>query len=99
MLFDQITPRLQLQGLTKRFGDAVANDSISLSVLPGEIHALLGENGAGKSTLVKMVYGVLRPDAGDILWEGPDAGAAGPARRTAPGYRHGFSSISRSSRR
>ena len=48
----------------------MANEGVSLSVPPGQIHALLGENGAGKSTLVKMVYGVLRPDAGTICWEG-----------------------------
>jgi simple sugar transport system ATP-binding protein len=64
------TPRLALRGLTRRFGDFVANQSIDLTIQPGEIHALLGENGAGKSTLVKMVYGALRPDAGDIVWEG-----------------------------
>jgi simple sugar transport system ATP-binding protein len=56
--------------VTRRFGAAVANQSVDLAVAPGQIHALLGENGAGKSTLVKMVYGVLRPDEGDILWEG-----------------------------
>ena len=70
MQSDPMMPRLELRGLTKRFGTAIANDSVTLSVQPGEIHALLGENGAGKSTLVKMVYGVLRPDAGEILWEG-----------------------------
>jgi simple sugar transport system ATP-binding protein len=64
------TPRLELRGLTRRFGSFIANDKIDLLVAPGEIHALLGENGAGKSTLVKMVYGVLRPDDGEILWEG-----------------------------
>jgi simple sugar transport system ATP-binding protein len=63
-------PRLELRGLTRRFGSFTANDAIDLVVAPGEIHALLGENGAGKSTLVKMVYGVLRPDGGEIRWEG-----------------------------
>jgi simple sugar transport system ATP-binding protein len=63
-------PRLELRGLTRRFGSFTANNAIDLSVAPGEIHALLGENGAGKSTLVKMVYGVLRPDEGEIRWEG-----------------------------
>ena len=62
--------RLELRGLTRRFGAFVANDRVSLRVAPGQIHALLGENGAGKSTLVKMVYGVLRPDEGEIAWEG-----------------------------
>ena len=63
-------PRLELRGLTRRFGAAIANQCVDLIVQPGEIHALLGENGAGKSTLVKMVYGALRPDEGEILWEG-----------------------------
>jgi simple sugar transport system ATP-binding protein len=63
-------PRLELRGLTRRFGAVTANRSVDLRVLPGQIHALLGENGAGKSTLVKMVYGVLRPDEGEIRWEG-----------------------------
>ena len=64
------SPRLELRGLTRRFGAVIANQSIDLTVQPGQIHALLGENGAGKSTLVKMVYGVLRPDEGEICWEG-----------------------------
>jgi ABC-type uncharacterized transport system ATPase subunit len=63
-------PRLELRKLTRRFGAVVANQDVDLVVQPGQIHALLGENGAGKSTLVKMVYGVLRPDAGEIVWEG-----------------------------
>ena len=63
-------PRLELRGVTKRFPGVLANDNVSLTVKPGEVHALLGENGAGKSTLVKMIYGILAPDAGEVLWNG-----------------------------
>tara|TARA_R100000005_G_scaffold89765_1_gene60612 strand:- start:19216 stop:20781 length:1566 start_codon:yes stop_codon:yes gene_type:complete len=64
------TPQLELRGITKAYPGCLANDHIDLKIMPGEIHALLGENGAGKSTLVKIIYGVLAADEGDILWEG-----------------------------
>jgi ABC-type uncharacterized transport system ATPase subunit len=72
-------PRLILTGITKRYPTVVANEDINLSVWPGEIHAVLGENGAGKSTLMKVVYGVIKPDAGSIRWEGRDQTIANPA--------------------
>jgi general nucleoside transport system ATP-binding protein len=59
---------LSLRKLRKEFPGCLANDDVDLDVLPGEIHALLGENGAGKSTLVKMIYGVLKPDNGEMIW-------------------------------
>ncbi|MCO5733734.1 ABC transporter ATP-binding protein [Rhizobium sp. SSA_523] len=73
---------LDIQGLTKYFGTFAACKEIDLTIAPGEIHALLGENGAGKSTLVKMLFGVLQPSDGRILWDGAPVsiGSPGEAR-------------------
>ncbi len=70
--------RLELRDISKSFPGVLANDRVSLAVKPGEIHALLGENGAGKSTLVKMIYGIMQPDAGQILWNGEALRIANP---------------------
>jgi general nucleoside transport system ATP-binding protein len=58
-----------MTGMTKQYPGCLANDNVSLRVERNQIHALLGENGAGKSTLVKMIYGVVKPDAGEIIWQ------------------------------
>jgi general nucleoside transport system ATP-binding protein len=63
-------PRLALAHIRKSYPAVVANDDVSLSVLPGEIHAVLGENGAGKSTLMKIIYGAVQPDAGSMAFDG-----------------------------
>ena len=70
--------KLELRGITKRFGSLTANDHIDLSVEPGEIHCLLGENGAGKSTLMNVLYGLYRADEGEILLDGDVQHFEGP---------------------
>jgi simple sugar transport system ATP-binding protein len=72
--------RLALAGITKRYPSVIANDGIHLDVAPGEIHAVLGENGAGKSTLMKIIYGVVKPDAGTIRWNDKIVNVTNPAR-------------------
>jgi general nucleoside transport system ATP-binding protein len=70
--------QLEVRGVTKAFPGCLANDDISFRIEPGEIHALLGENGAGKSTLVKIIYGVLQADQGELIWEGKPVTIASP---------------------
>ncbi|WP_120503577.1 ABC transporter ATP-binding protein [Sulfitobacter mediterraneus] len=79
------TPLLDLTGLTKAYPGVVANDSVSLAIMPGEVHALLGENGAGKSTLVKMIYGLVKPDAGSMKMNGETFAPAEPRAARAAG--------------
>ncbi|MEO6293829.1 MAG: ATP-binding cassette domain-containing protein, partial [Burkholderiaceae bacterium] len=79
------TPRLHLEGITKSYPGVVANSGISLGVLPGEIHALLGENGAGKSTLVKIIYGSVKPDEGVVNFNGSPVHIRNPQEARALG--------------
>jgi general nucleoside transport system ATP-binding protein len=72
-------PLLSVSGVSKRYGDVIANDRIDLDVFPAEIHALLGENGAGKSTLVKIMYGLIQPSEGELSWLGQRIVLNGPA--------------------
>src|SRR5262245_25037676 len=78
-------PLLTTVGLTKRYGDFLANESIDIEIWPRQIHALLGENGAGKSTLVKTIYGLVQPSAGEMLWQGRRLVLAGPSEARALG--------------
>ncbi len=77
--------KLELRNITKRFGTLVANDSISLTLKPGEILSLLGENGAGKSTLMNVLYGLLQPDEGQILLDDKQVKFSGPGEAMAAG--------------
>jgi ABC-type uncharacterized transport system ATPase subunit len=79
------TPLLQTIGLTKRYGDFLANDCIDLEIWPNEIHALLGENGAGKSTLVKTIYGLIQPSEGEMRWQGQKMVLSGPSEARSRG--------------
>ncbi len=84
--------RLELRSVSKRYHGTAANDCVSLGVLGGEIHAVLGENGAGKSTLMKIIYGAVAADSGEMLWEGVPVAIDSPAaaRRLGIGmvYQH-----------
>ena len=78
---------LKLKNIRKEFPGCIANDNVDLDIDPGQIHALLGENGAGKSTLVKVIYGLLKPDFGQIIWNGEETDIISPleARRLGIG--------------
>ncbi len=80
-----VPARLQLRGITKRYPAVVANNGVSLTVQPGEIHAVLGENGAGKSTLMKIIYGAVQPDEGSVLFDGEAVQVRNPQEARALG--------------
>lgn len=85
-------PVLRLRGVTKRFGELVANDAVDLELRAGEVHCLLGENGAGKSTLIAMLAGLQQPDEGLLEVDGVPTVLASPAVANASGiavvYQH-----------
>ena len=78
-------PLLSLSSLTKAYPGVVANENVSLKIAPGEVHALLGENGAGKSTLVKMIYGLVKPDSGQMQMNGAPFTPSEPRAARAAG--------------
>ncbi len=82
---DPDTPVLELRGITKRFPGVLANDRVDFDLRRGEVHALLGENGAGKSTLMNILYGLYRPDDGEILLNGAPADFTSPHGAIAAG--------------
>ncbi len=87
-----MTPRLELRHISKQYPSVRANDGVSLLVPPGQIHAVLGENGAGKSTLMKIIYGAVAPDEGEVRWNGQPVRISSPAEARALGismvYQH-----------
>jgi branched-chain amino acid transport system ATP-binding protein len=83
-------PVLEARGLTRRFGALVANEEVSLALLPGQCHAVIGPNGAGKSTLVAMLAGEQRPDRGTIHLGGADITALAAAARARRGIARSF---------
>src|SRR5215203_6483645 len=78
-------PILKAREVTKRFPGVLALDRVSFQLLPGEVHALVGENGAGKSTLIKVITGVYAPDEGQVLFNGEGVSFAEPRESQAAG--------------
>src|SRR5258706_3888375 len=78
-------PLLELEGISKSFPGVRALDNVSFNVIPGEVHALLGENGAGKSTLIKIIAGVHQPDTGEMHVDGKPVHFINPGQAQAAG--------------
>jgi branched-chain amino acid transport system ATP-binding protein len=83
-------PVLETRGLMRRFGALVATEDVSISLRPGEIHAVIGPNGAGKSTLIAQICGTLPPDAGTVWLDGRDVTALGAPARARSGLARSF---------
>ena len=93
MTLEPTSTAIELSSVTKAYGPTVANDDISFSVLPGSVHALLGENGAGKSTTMKMLSGLVRPDSGVIKINGTAINFSGPLDAHAAGVQTAFQEL------
>jgi simple sugar transport system ATP-binding protein len=78
-------PNVELINITKRFGNVVANDNVTIDIRAGEIHSLLGENGAGKTTLMNILYGLYKPNSGQILIDGQAVTISNPQHALAHG--------------
>ncbi|MEX0969479.1 MAG: ABC transporter ATP-binding protein [Paracoccaceae bacterium] len=85
-----VEPVLDIRGLTKCFGALVASDNVSLTIRPGEIHALIGPNGAGKTTLIKQIMGELASDAGQVVFNGQDLSQFSAVKRARAGMARSF---------
>ncbi|MEL6268060.1 MAG: ATP-binding cassette domain-containing protein [Pseudomonadota bacterium] len=81
---------LEIDGLARAFGALRAVDGVSLALAPGQCHALIGPNGAGKTTLMQMISGLVRPDAGRVVFEGRDVTLLAPAARARLGLGRSF---------
>lgn len=79
------SPLVSMRGITKAYPGVLANDAVDLDIQAGEIHALLGENGAGKSTLVKVLFGLLQPDSGEVRWQGQTMSLSSPSQARKAG--------------
>ena len=69
---------ISMRGITKAYAETIANDDVAFDLAPGEVHALLGENGAGKTTLMNILFGMVRPDAGEIKLDEAVVALSGP---------------------
>src|SRR6516162_11958533 len=83
-------PVLQLEGLRKNFGSLTVTDDVTLDVMPGETHAIIGSNGAGKTTLINQISGIIPPDGGRIVFVGNDVTSLPPQARALGGLARRF---------